>query len=1345
MKKFKSVMQKHSHKRGALSIFLVYLLIVSMFLIFVIPQVHSSIYDTGFTCELDKDVYFMNFDLNLSISGITPNETDTVTLSLYNNIGNLIFSDTVISENNVYSYSHSLSALNVGYYKIVANVGEIYCITQFTYLETSNWVGATFPISVEWKGINYTLFSNRTLLVQKDEDWISLTFPTFDTFSGLVQTFTRNSMVFRANLFKSGQLDADLCFALTHKGLKFFLNGTQNSQREFDIIVDSSQPLLRVLNGVKCGNFIFDYSDLVKTGVSFTYSSGILSVNCGKSFFVDPAIFEDGFEDGTFDAWTAQQVDGSSTLVPNDTNPFDGTYNARGVIASGGWAYTTKQISETDIVYMRCYISLSDMPSVNDENIALCAFRDTTTSYGVTFSIQQISGEDYWVMSIEENDIEYHYYEATASNPNIDTYHCVEMLYDVTHQQCALWVNGTQLILESGRSLVGGAIYCHFGCRYSPDFAATVRLDSCVVATEYIGPAIDYYPYIQQVSDIDTQADVGSHSDFTKQQTEADSSYDILTESNTGVASNSTLIDDGFESGDGNWDGNGASGWSIVTQYTASGETIQEHGGSNFVVFPENTANQYMRSDDLDMSTASGIYISFWFYDDDLDTSTNDFHLDLFDGSVYNDYHSLAGDTESQWHYYTVKVTDSQYFKSNFRVEFNCTAGNNEAGGIDDVVIIRETTSLNYRLELEEQFTEVPYEELSSPELHVVAGDFSDAETLSVQVWNGTWNNLGTVTESDETVFDVADYVDSANLYIKFIDGTQSSDAVQSTWQIDSVWLEEGVAGEEYFKDAAQSIGVSLSSAKLTDFTRIITQSITSLFNGERLFVGARVAAQSISASFSADKFKELSRSVSQSIATSLSSNRLGEFTRTISQSVTVSLNSSKLSDLSRSVSQTITASINGTNVVEFFRIASQSVNTLLNANKVSDFIRGVTQSVSTLFNGEIIGEFLRNVSQSIAISISSNRLGEILRNVSQSINISLDGGKFNEFFIEVSQSINMLFNTNKTMVFVRTITQNIVSSFNGYRIIEVSKLVTQSISISLNTNKVINLVREVTQNIETSLNINRVANFFRVSSQTLGLIIDSNRIGDFFKEATQNIATSFSGNRLFEIIREVTQNINTSINATKISDIIRNVSQTINITFDGNRLLETLRTATQSITATMETGKISEFFRGVSQTINIGFSTVAQFTSGIVEYFRTASLNINIGLSTITQLIPAIDEYFRTASLSVSVEISSVAQQVGIFIRNVTLSISTAFESSRLIDVFRTATQSISVGLESFGGIIEEFFADASLAIVWLSSVTWGSVVMSDYWVIGFIFCIITLAIAVSAVYIVLNKKRQE
>ena len=109
-------------------------------------------------------------------------------------------------------------------------------------------------------------------------------------------------------------------------------------------------------------------------------------------------------------------------------------------------------------------------------------------------------------------------------------------------------------------------------------------------------------------SDVDSSADKGTHSNFSAQQAGPDSTYDRLTEGNTGSASNTTLIN--AESFEGTWPPTGwteTNDWNKESDQVYDGIYSADFDGSLF--YPSGNLD----TPDIDCSGASAIYVDFWY------------------------------------------------------------------------------------------------------------------------------------------------------------------------------------------------------------------------------------------------------------------------------------------------------------------------------------------------------------------------------------------------------------------------------------------------------------------------------------------------------------------------------------------------------------------------------------------------------------------------------------------------------------------------------------------------------------------------------------------------------------
>ena len=104
----------------------------------------------------------------------------------------------------------------------------------------------------------------------------------------------------------------------------------------------------------------------------------------------------------------------------------------------------------------------------------------------------------------------------------------------------------------------------------------------------------------------------------------------------------------------------------------------------------------------------------------------------------------------------------------------------NEGGGGD-----------NHELDLEVQWTSASYT-LAHEELCIKTGTFSGSEDLMVYAWNvstSDWHWVMNLTASTWNNVSVTDWLNNENFTIQFLGGTENSDAIQDSWNIDATLL----------------------------------------------------------------------------------------------------------------------------------------------------------------------------------------------------------------------------------------------------------------------------------------------------------------------------------------------------------------------------------------------------------------------------------------------------------------------------------------------------------------------------------------------------------------------------
>ena len=307
-------------------------------------------------------------------------------------------------------------------------------------------------------------------------------------------------------------------------------------------------------------------------------------------------------------------------------------------------------------------------------------------------------------------------------------------------------------------------------------YAASIIRNSTYTSADYVD---------LDTSDVDSSADIGSQSNFAAQQSAPDSTYDTLTETNTGGgATNTTLIN--AESFEGSWT---PSGWYEDSRWNQESDEVKDGSFSADFDGRDNGRSGSLYTPSMDCSDADSIYLDFWFYDDDCDP--NEFMLEYHGTSGWGYTVELGTFTENQWVHFQDEITDGNYLVSDFQVRFRINdLESDETAYIDLVTVTKEVDGTSYQLDLEEQFTNVNYTD-PNQDLCIKAGSL-DSENLMVDVWTGSsWDNVATLTGlvNGWKNVSVSSYLTSATLTIRFRGSREGSDSVQDSWEIDAVLL----------------------------------------------------------------------------------------------------------------------------------------------------------------------------------------------------------------------------------------------------------------------------------------------------------------------------------------------------------------------------------------------------------------------------------------------------------------------------------------------------------------------------------------------------------------------------
>jgi len=450
-----------------------------------------TIPDDTYTLNLDcdKPFYYMKGD-TINITA-TSNGSTSITLSIYWNWKT--FSDNVLVYQNTqtanYSWLLSTINMNVGYYRIVANISSQTVTIWRTLFHLSDYSLSSLPFSYSWQNVNYTL-EGRSLIAQSYDDVLNVTYPKIPTPYSVV--FYVNNMTFQIRLTGSGWA-VDILYMALYLGIKWTINGTlTTSGFEFQCLNNSGWT--KYLNQWKSRQMLtFDWNDIALSGQSFFWDStfNILNVTTTTTFSIDPYVFSDGFEGAPYSAWTGTVIGAGQTLVQSSTYAHHGVNSSKSITdGSGKAAYCYKDFTTATNNYLRFYVYISS--DAGTAFLSFGGFFQTAMSsqelvgigiIGSTRTINLFWTDDTWT---DFND-------ASATTLATGTWHCLELY---THKSATVgelhvYLNGAELadLAHTGIKFNWALHRCAVGSTINQWRGAHTNYVDCVVYdTSYIGP-----------------------------------------------------------------------------------------------------------------------------------------------------------------------------------------------------------------------------------------------------------------------------------------------------------------------------------------------------------------------------------------------------------------------------------------------------------------------------------------------------------------------------------------------------------------------------------------------------------------------------------------------------------------------------------------------------------------------------------------------------------------------------------------------------------------------------------------------------------------------------------------
>jgi hypothetical protein len=296
-------------------------------------------------------------------------------------------------------------------------------------------------------------------------------------------------------------------------------------------------------------------------------------------------------------------------------------------------------------------------------------------------------------------------------------------------------------------------------------------------------PGENKEPFVEQISDLHTPLDKGSHSNFTAMRY-YDSVSNALTEADQG----SGAVDE--------WcDVDGAASTLVDATHVGTSPYLDAQDNTSYITLDKggayarwytftNTSGQpgpgYVVNMSVYLINADGDDDLLWYID------TNGDDIAEFTGQI----------TDPTSGYYSTGTivgldTQTEVNSARLMLEWVKTAGIIPPQ-IDHARLgVSKPVTIAYELDLEVGWTSADFDE-ENEELCIypITGGGWPAEDIRVDVWNGSWINVYTdLAPNAWNNISIGSYLTDATFEIRFVGGMEGFDSTQDTWEIDTVLL----------------------------------------------------------------------------------------------------------------------------------------------------------------------------------------------------------------------------------------------------------------------------------------------------------------------------------------------------------------------------------------------------------------------------------------------------------------------------------------------------------------------------------------------------------------------------
>ena len=490
----------------------VFLLIMVFFILFSVVVLVTKVNAIDEGPEQTRDYLSMDFESDFGYSNdelkiYFQSNTQEIQLIILNPRDEEIHNKFLISNSSkVFKIK---SNMDYGLYSIIGRTENQRMILKYQVINNKNFERVLFPYEREHKKIRYVFDKEEweINLINDLNDKMTISLKEIKKLH-LIYNFNVNAYVnedqFLIRLSKNN-VKIDIRYLFYFRGCKFIINGTLNSPRTFEIDTKSIK-LKNMYGKFKAGKIVFDYQDIIKSGIQLNKYKDTIEIICDSSFYIDPIIFQDGFESGDTSAFDVV-IDPLGGLSVTTGPPVKQTYKMQVEFPAGSFGNrgaVQKNIVKRNDTYAQVYFCYNDSASLNVNNFldVLSFYTGLISDPGrINTGIQKhnathFKGRVFTVNTTAQTGTVY-FSRLDIENKFAYFQSHVDM-YNLTNANITLWINDVLIYQNTTfkiNNIHRGYTRVTFGGWTSKAFATpiTTFYDDCVVSTYYIPELIRSY------------------------------------------------------------------------------------------------------------------------------------------------------------------------------------------------------------------------------------------------------------------------------------------------------------------------------------------------------------------------------------------------------------------------------------------------------------------------------------------------------------------------------------------------------------------------------------------------------------------------------------------------------------------------------------------------------------------------------------------------------------------------------------------------------------------------------------------------------------------------------------